>query len=236
MALGFVQATSGTNISGVSQGAVWAGNTTTGNGILAAIGSASTSPKTGCSDTQNNNYQYLGQTSNTFNGATSYWYCPNITGGTTPTVTATIDFATAITIEVQEFSGFALVNPYDTRGVAFSSVANTTGAINTTLASTRTPNEMVIFICHTTATATVGAATGYTNLNAATNGVHQVAMQSKVVSVTGFQSASSTLGASTRWDAAILTFSDTTVEQATVLNDYQFIRAGDGMSVTEKIR
>lgn len=241
MAIAFVQsATGGAASVSTSITAVWPGNTTTGNMIVVAAATGNgTTTSAKVSDTQGNIYNYLPQVGNASGDHLDIWYALNITGGTTPTITVTVQNGAVTTLQAvaQEFSGIATTTPFDASARTFFTVSAASVSINSTTSPTRSPNELVIFaVASGSSTAGAGAATGYSNLASDIVSTQGLVVQSKVVSSTGFQSATAAFSPNSGCTATIVTFSDTPLTQATVINNYQFPKVGDGMSVTEKIR
>lgn len=240
MAIAFVQkAAALTNSGTTTQAVVWAGNPATGNLIVVICGTSSAggAAVSSITDSQSNKYQLAGKTTQGSFSNIEIWYSMNITGGTTPTVTVTLSGASVYrpAVCIREYSGVATTNALDT--VGFITSTSATAFTPNALASSRTINGLVVIGAHCNATGTWSAGAGFSNIqtqNASTTG--DQGSEDKIVSVSGTQSGTITDSAGGHGSAVIAVFSDTPVEQPSAFNNMQFVRAEDGMSVSEKIR
>jgi hypothetical protein len=137
------------------------------------------------------------------------WYTKNIRGGKAITITATATSPATPdwNIIVREYSGVDINNPLDKSAVATgSSTTPSSGAS----AATTTENEVVIGSNAsdngTDQTYTLGA--GYSNLVSKTDVVTftDEGTEDKIISATGAQTATFTLGTSAGWVCAVDTF------------------------------
>lgn len=86
----------------------------------------------------------------------------------------------------------------------------------------------------TNPTLSVGAGYGNYTSQAVVVAASIHAIEDKIVSVTGTQTGTMTAGGTLPvWDVGLATF---VIADTNVFNNYQFVKTGDGMSVTEKIR
>lgn len=227
--------------------AVTAATTTTGNLLVAGIwGTVLTSnPLARSVSDGTNTYKYAGTESVGAN-TMEIWYAVNITGLTTPTITATRAATLAnnpLGMQVVEVSGLATTQPLDYfQSTRMTPPGNTTLSIGGFIP--RTPNNFVFFCGaqpSNTLTFTVGS--GFANLQQ--QGVStdigrmgsQTQINSSAVTLNANMAGASN---STIGLIAVAVFSDTNLPPPKfplVANNYQFLKVGDGLSVGgDKIR
>ncbi len=126
------------NGAGTTDAIVWNSNTTTGNMVLVSIGIVGTTVSS-ITDSQSNTYTKIDGTGTS---RAELWYAYNITGGTTPTVTATCGAIGAnVTMIIREYSGLTTTDPLDKHVVGTgASTAASSGAT----AATAQANELVV--------------------------------------------------------------------------------------------
>lgn len=207
MAIAFVQSNQALNATSVTSQAVsFTGNTTSGNMIIVAIGTATsgTSSVTSITDSQGNTYQRAIRQANSTTSMVEIWYAMNIVGGTTPTVTATLA-SMRPAMAIYEFSGLALSAALDqTLGANISS--STAYSVGPT-GSTANANELVFAAAHANSSSSFSVGSGYSNLRTqGASTVGTLGCESKIVSATGTQTAAETLAAASSGTMAIATF------------------------------
>lgn len=230
--------TTGNTYSAAVITTVWGSDTTTGNTIVVGVlcNSGQTDVVNSITDTQGN--KYIKVFTKGGSQTTEIWYASNITGGTTPTITLNFRSTLFGAVIAREYSGLALVNSYDTaRGGNTSNGSSGTATSGSTPMATRTANEVIIgFTVNSSGTPTITLGAGYSNLTTQSGGGStSCAIEDNIVAVTGLQTATFAMSSTFNAGTAVVCFSDTTLKQAQTVNNYQFGRAGDGMSVTEKI-
>lgn len=184
-------------------------------------------------DNANNVYAQAYDATGGTGGDTECWYAQN----TAPTSSIVVTFSGATSTKsviVREYSGMGRVLVFDQKTTASGSGTSvSTGAT----AATTTAAELVVSSCSclgTTPSLSVGA--GYGNFTSQTilSNASLHAVEDKIVSVTGTQTGTMTAGGTLPvWDTGIATF---VIAPTNVLNNFQFVKVGDGMSVSEKIR
>lgn len=249
MAIAFVQQ----NKAASASAAAFTSNTTTGNLIIACLWTNGNvyNPVNNVSDTTNT-YLHAGGPSFGGNGALDVWYAPNITGATTPTVTATINpqitrLGAFTNLFILEVSGLATGQPLDYCEWAQMKPPSTTVQITLGTSQPRTPNNFVFFAAGQqgfSQTFTVGsgwssiqqAGTSTTGGTAAT----QIQINTSAANINGIMGGPST---SAFAPVVICVFSDTnlpTPKTPTIINNFQSIAIEDNgnavMSIGEKIR
>lgn len=132
-----VQDTTGqTAVSGNITSSAFGSNTTTGNCIIVFVGSTS-NYATAVTDSAGNVYTRINLNNKAGTvGCLTAWVCTNITGGTTPTITATIPSTFAgSTIIAQEWSGIntSTIAPYYPTVVSSAAGSNPYGSITMAL-------------------------------------------------------------------------------------------------------
>jgi hypothetical protein len=233
MAIALVQTQTGTS-SSTTLGLTWSGNTTTGNLIVISI--VTTSTLSSIVDSQSNTYSVVGSTltANTDNNYT--YYAKNITGGTTPTVTITIASTAEIDAIVREYSGLDTSSPLDQ--VAGASAGFSTSPSSGATSTTTQADELVIgWSAAASNNPTYVLGSGYGNLSTQNGTGGGIAMEDKIVAATGAQTATFT-SAFVFWTCGVASFKGASAAPAgpKTLNNYQFIKVGNGMSVSEKIK
>lgn len=239
MAIAFVQTATNFGASNPLAATAFGSNVTSGNLIVVGLTSTGSVPPQYVTDNFGNYYQAIGQFGNaSFNVVMSVFFAKNVVGGASFVCTAKFNTAaSANAIIASEFSGLALNNPIDRAGFRYAS--NPAVSPQTpTLPLTRAANELVVsFEIGTTSAVTVGSGySNFTNINVGANDF--MATQSKVISAVGEYNATYVGNTTNQWLTHIATFSDTdlSVNLPIAMNNYQSPKAGDGMSVTERIR
>ena len=209
MAIAFVQSLTaiGDPGTGTYTSAAFGSSTTSGNLIVVTVSDDGgiANGITSVTDSKSNTYVKV---PNEFPGAAtvSMWYAKNITGGASHTITVNYDdtITFASTCVAQEFSGIDTTAPLD---VYASTAATSTSPTSGATSSTTLADELVVGgLAFTAATTTVTLGSGYTNLGTTHQTNAGVGMESKIVSGTGAQTATFTLGASRSWSCAVATF------------------------------
>lgn len=185
----------------------FAANTSTGNTIVIAVGddSGSTNQVTVITDSAGNSYTRVTSVASTL--SLSIWYCSNIKGGTTPTISVTYLSVsiTNVSVTAQEFTGVWI------NSVANDKFASATGAstapLSAATAITTRESELVVGCLGYTGAAgvaTLGA--GFSSLgNEVTNVTIRTAQESKVVAQSGAYTAGFTIP-SAAWLCGVATF------------------------------
>jgi hypothetical protein len=146
------------------------------------------------------------------------WICQNITGGTTPTFTASISGSNLFAVFAVEVSGLpttgTILEPIS--GTATTSSTTATLSVSTT-ATTTNANDIIFgfFSTYTGSTGTWTVGSGYSNF-VEVNGTNgdPSAIESKVVSATGIQTATVTLPAGSQGatgEAIVIALSNTSL-------------------------
>lgn len=202
MAISLVQTAAGGVSSGTSAPATWGSNTTTGNLIAVVIAHAAGAVSS-ISDSQSNTYVQI----NTQTVSSAYvldmWYAKNITGGTTPTVTAHLASSIQANIIVREYSGLDTSAPLDQNTIN-NGIGGTASSGNTS--TTTQANELLIGgLTSLAGTITVGS--GYGNLTSETFSGTTISgyMEDQIVSSTGAYAATFG-GPASIWICGIATF------------------------------
>lgn len=208
MAIAFVQQTQGlTNSNVTSKDVTWAGNTTTGNFIVVTVSTPTggSNEVSGVTDSQTNTYQRAIREVTT-NHMVEIWYAMDITGGTTPTVTASFSGSLRPCMTIHEFSGVALTAALDQQ-LGGGGTGVTTMTIGPT-STTTVADELVFAVFNQNASpATHTAVSPYGNgqtQTASTTGTSGTEFQ--VVSSIDDQTATMTTGSTNVYKAAIATF------------------------------
>lgn len=236
MAIAFVQSTTGVS-SGATNPTV---STAFGSAVVAGDlivvtvcdDSGVANNITSVTDTGGNTYVQLLNKNGT--ACLSMYYAIVKTGGASFTVSVTWNTGntSGISFVAQEFNGF-LSTPtpeYTKFAGPTSSTSPSSGASN----STNVAQALIVTGMEYASTATTVSLAGtFTNLGAVNTANHSSAQASKVVTATGAQTGQFTLALSREWICAVVTFYD---GRWTSMNNEQFIKVGDGMSTTERIR
>lgn len=202
MAIALVQTASGNTSSATSVAAVWSNNTVTGNLIIVTVITSNIAVSS-IADSQTNTYTKIDETTGSASLTNSVWYAKNITGGTLPTITATLAGSTQAAIIVREYSGADTTAPFDKKAVA-TGVAGTVDSTST--ATTTQANELVIGAIASSAGTPV-AGSGYGNMTTKVALTIIAGMEDKLVSATGTYNATFT-GPSSIWVATVATFKE----------------------------
>lgn len=201
----FVQGVTASGLASPVTTPAFTAATTTGNLIVVAVSndSGGTVTTTGVTDNKGNAYtKVLGTSSSS---ALDIYYAANISGGTGHTVAVNWSLAAASNLSVvaQEFSGMS-ATPLD---VFVSALGSDAAPSSGPTAVTTQANELVVGIVSFDATATtVALGSGYSNLNYVNAESASTGMESKMVTSTGAQAATFTLGEARLWIAATVTF------------------------------
>lgn len=213
MAISFVQGSSGANASGstnLTLTGTFAGATTTGNAIIVGIANdGAAGAVTGVTDVQGNTYTLVVRNTASTAVTAEIWAAFNITGGLANVITATQGFNDGA-IFAQEWSGLAVSSATDqlARGTG------TTTTMTSTTPSTTQADELVFAVGEVdlSGTNTVTAGAGYTNFLTASSSFIRGAIESKVVSATGAQTATFTIASGAAgWRSNIATFKSASV-------------------------
>lgn len=184
-------------------------NNTAGNAIViaAAVGWTTTSQLGQPQDTQGNVYtQILDVADGSHFTSQRWWIAYNVAGGAN-TVTLTDGFFST-NIHVYELSGVGNVNSPDQTAHQFQ--LSTTSLSTTATSATNFANELCLAVfCDDITSETFTLGTGYSNLVNQPNASFSSASEEKVISSTGAQTATMTIGsASTTSLGAIMTFAN----------------------------
>lgn len=243
MAIALVQSQAG-NVTATSQTISFGSNATSGNLVIVAVGSANLPSLT---VTDNLGNTYLPVFNNTISHVTQsngcqFFYAKNITGGAMTITLADTGSVTWQTV-IREYSGLAINNPLDQYACEPFGLTGATMSSYTT-GRTTYPNELIVgwFIQNASGgavTHTAGAGFG-NKLSTAGGGSSVVCtLEDQIVSVLASQTATATTTVSANtWSGGVITFSDTDCvpHGPTIQNNQQFVKVGDGMWTTEKIR
>lgn len=214
MALAYVQAQTGNSGASPAASAPFSSSTTTGNLIVVVIGmdGGNTGDVTNVVGSDGTAFTKV-TAFDTANGAGTLaidmWYGQIVTGGSSFQATVTfVDTHTNATFVVQEFSGFTgVATPDQTATSTGTSTSPSSGATGTTA----TANELVVGgAVHASTASNFSAGSGFSDLTQRSVANRQTAMESKVVSSTGSQTATFTIAASKAWICGVTTFYDYT--------------------------
>jgi hypothetical protein len=220
----------------VSTGTITATPTLTLSGslILVFVGSSGLSEVVSTvTDNSGNVYAQAYASAGGTGGNTECWYAQN----TTPTNSVVVTFSGSTftrSVFVREYSGMGKVLVLD-RTVT----SNGSGTSVTTGASSATRNAAELVVCNTSClgtspTLSVGAGYGNYTSQAVIAAASLHAIEDKTVAALGTQTGTMTAGGTLPvWDVGLATF---VIADTNILNNYQFVKVGDGMSVTEKTR
>lgn len=244
MAISFIQqAQALTNAGSSSQAATWSGNTTSGNLIIVFIGTVTLATRvSSITDSQGNTYSFVASLTTGISAAYwEVWIAKNITGGTTPTVTANLVGSTfRPMMQISEYSGLDTTQPIDQ--ILVKNFPTSTATYGFELSENKAANEL-IFVASLVnqGGGTFSAGAGYSNLQNQTNiSTGNQATESKIVSSKASHTGTITCSSSgTNGNILVLTLADITLPPPTyptTNNNYQSIKVGDGMSTGERIR
>jgi len=192
----------------------WGGNTQNGDLIVVMVGVVNTNSVTSITDSQSNTYTKIADgTSDYVRG--EIWYAKDITGGTTPSVTIATAESDDVTAIMREYSGMS-ADPLDKSAETLDAdwlTSHTSGATATTTQA----DELVVggYVGDANSGYTLGS--GYSNL-ATQDGTDlwiSVALEDKVVSSTGTQTATITSAEYIKGYMVVATFKETVEEEDT---------------------
>jgi hypothetical protein len=217
---------------------------TTGNAIV-AIAEATVSNANDIikvTDTQNNVYTRLLSNAGASGLDLEIWIALNITGGASFTLTATDALGDMGNLIALELSGITTAySVMDGKGVDSGASNSVASPIVNMRMNTNNANDILIgaFSITGNGAPTWVLGSGYSNLvTVAGNTWSQpIAVESQVVSSTSYYSAS--VGGQTtskNYVNAVIALSNTRLNGPTIMNNFQFLKAPDGISVSEKIR
>lgn len=241
MAISIVQSTSGVTVGSTTTSTAFGSTTTSGNSIVVIVfGIAAIATVTSVTDTSGDKYTAIYGKNIGSPGLVAYM-AQNITGGASNVIVAngTANMKGLIAYEVSGLptSGTLL----DQVGSA-GSASNPNPMTAALTAPTRNLNDLLVYAGQTdsgTLTLTVGSLGGSTATNfvSVANGTVTFAAEVQVVSSKGiFTGNIGASGSGNTYMSLLIAVSDTSLTQITTLNNYQFLKVGDGMSVSEKIR
>ncbi|MCK1597287.1 LamG-like jellyroll fold domain-containing protein [Bradyrhizobium sp. 164] len=202
--LAFVQVTSATPQTNQTQVSVAYTNAqTTGNTNILVIGwNNTTSNITSVTDSAGNVYQLAVPTARGSGISQAIYYAPNIKQAAAGTNTVAVTFNTAtqyVDIRALEYSGLALINPFDIG----ASAAGTSSSASTGAVTTSTAHEL-IFGAGTTTGGFTAAGSGFTTRVITTPDLDIA--QDRFVTATGSYSATASLQGSAAWVMQVATF------------------------------
>jgi hypothetical protein len=212
MAIAHVQSKAATNFSSTTVTATWNSNTTTGNAILAAIWwDDETNTLSSVSDSVAGALTLVDNPTNSSTGGSERMamaYLENITGGTTPTVTATFSGSPGtLCLAVMEISGAATSGMLD-QHVINSGAADTNPNAVTSGNVTTTANNEFIFGCgHCEFNTSLSAGTNYT-LDAGSGDQVFIEHRTSNLASAGSIAATFTESGSDAWMAGIMTIKE----------------------------
>ena len=197
--------TKGNTGTGTSLVTVLDSNTTTGNLILVQILLAFPvfSNISSVTDSQGNSYASVGSPQTLSNSQLLTYYAFNITGGTTPTVTANFTGSgQQNAVQIREYSGIATTSPLD----VIAGAAGNSNSPSATTATTTNANDIVIGSIASNISTTASAGSGYGNASTYNASNITLFLEDKEVNATGAQTANATLGQVWNWGAQAITF------------------------------
>lgn len=233
MAISLLQSTSGTTAFGTVATATYGSNLTQGSLLLVYVGWNSTDAVSSMVDSDGNVYKQI--FNNTWSAQVSagyLWAAVAARGGVAPVITVTkAGGSNRMHALAREYSGVSLAG--------IDTTANTTNSgVTTHTSSTSSPTsvaqELVIGLLNmASGTATISAGATYGNLQAGNTQVAgKIYWEDKLVTTVGAQTATFGAGTSSNSQCAVVTFA----AAGLAINNFQFAKAGDGMSTSEKIR
>lgn len=232
--------------SATTASATFTSDTTTGNTIIAAallVDSNLSSYIKSVTDGTNTytpgpiTYKDEAGTSNT----AILSYANNITGATTPTVTANFSASNTSGIAILEVSGLAPNQPLDYM-VATYMTKNGFGKYGLDTPAPKTANNLVFMFVNAGGTITFTAGAGFSNLQSSSNATNpgSIATQIQINSASAPLSSLITENQFSESSVVMLgVFSDTDLPAPRGLNNfnnYQSVRVSSGMSASERIR
>lgn len=206
-----------------------------GNLLLVFVGcSALTDTVSTVTDNAGNVYTKAYGIATGTGGNTELWYCIN----SNPTTSVVVTFSAAVSTKsvfVREYSGVSRSsNAFDrSASTSGSGTAVSSGATS----ATQNAKELVVCSCSclgTSPTNSVGAGFGNYTSQALVASASLHSIEDATVSVIGAQTGLMTAGGTLPvWDVGVATF---ILADGLAINNYGFVDADSGMSVTEKIR
>lgn len=218
----FVQSGNGATSAStpVTSGAI----TTTSHNFLVAIVSANQTGTLSITDNKNNVWRQVGTSQLDPGGINTIglFFATNITGGSGHTVSgATTGSIPNMAIIVQEFTGPATSGAFDIRAQA-----NGTGASASSGATlvTNFTQELVIGAGSDGGGSGLTVGAGYSNLTTKADGGSSnfLGMQSKIITTTGTQTSTMTVGSGGNWTQFVATFRPGTSTLATKIKPHPF--------------
>lgn len=206
-----------------------------GSLIIVFIGaSALTETVTSITDNGTNKYTAAYTQTGGTGGTTECWYAINANSTTSITVNFSSNVLTK-SVFVREYSG---MSPAST---CFDQQTSTSGSgtapSSGVSASTTDSNELVVSNCTclgTSPTLSVGATYGNYTSQAILANASLHAIEDLTVTSIGAQTGTMTAGGTLPvWDIGVATF---VIKATNRINNFQFVSAGSGISVTEKIK
>lgn len=235
MAITVTQRTSASNAAAATSIGLAYGSNTTAGSLLVALGFNTASTAMSVTDTQNNIWQKLTIPKSQFSAQYLNVWIATADDSAANTVTLTTGFNNS-SLHIYEVTGLTSAKVFDAVAVAGQSSATSLSSGNLTAFYN---NELIIgahqHINATTLAWTVGA--NFSNLISQFVNFNGTMTQERIISSAGAYASVATLAANaTNIVSWVLAFSDTGVGVRTFVNNYNFVKAGDGMSVSERIR
>ena len=236
MAIAIVQTTTGTGTTSPQLTTAFGSSTTAGNFIIAVYGSSTNISNivTKMTDTQGNTYVKV----NSLNSAgrnIDVWYANNIVGGAANVVSATLsNTGTGQVLIAREYSGVALSASFGGANINAYGSGSTTATANAAPQS-HTSNSLIV-CCSYSSSAVPSAGSGFGNFTTAALSTANVAMEDKSVTASGEYGGTIVNASAVPGVIGVYIFSDVPCTQYQTNSNYQFVRVGNGMSVSEKIR
>ena len=192
--------------TGTTIAATFGSNTTTGNLVFVGCSWGTTNVTPTCADSQGNTYALYDKVWDATNGqGAAIFVAPNITGGTTPTVTVTFGGSSVPdrSIEIWERSGHTTSTPVDqhTGQLNTSPGTGTDGATSGTASTTTNADDDILgkFTDITGTSYTVSVGTSFSLDHSYTTASTQpIRLESRNVTSTGGYAATFTLGSNKR--------------------------------------
>lgn len=221
MAKAFVQGVSKSSTSSPGTTAALGSSLATGDLVVVYIGmdGGLVGQVAGVTDSKGNTYlQVPGMDIANAGGslALDCWFAVVTAGGASATVSVDFNAAnTNVNFVVQHFNGFLGTPTLD--AVHNSSNVSSTTCTSGASAATTVASELVVGGgLHASTTSAFSLGSGYTNLTQSSVSARQIAMESKVVSSTGAQTATFTIAAARVNIGGVVTFYDNTQQAPTV--------------------
>jgi hypothetical protein len=201
----YIQGTSGSVVGGTSFNlTAFGSNCGAGNLIVVSIRGGAVAVST-VTDASGNTYTKAVARADT--PTNELWYAYNIVGGVKPVITVTMASSTTACAGAQEFSGIlSTSDPLDKT----SSGHGTSGSPSSGATATTTQNTELVVGGLSYTTFTPAAGSGFSNLLTFNDGTDWGFIESKVVTSTGAQTATSSTSFSVAWDCTVATFKAST--------------------------